>query len=335
MAELRDRIDITVEELEESLGAKNLPRFIAESEASFLNRIDTICKGICDDREKKAIFVSGPTSSGKTTFTLRLTKTINEAGRKACHLSLDDYYTINDIVFDREGRPDFETIDALDVDRIQSDIARILNGETVIPPFFDFHTRTQHEGNPENAISLGDDGVLVVEGLHGLNKRISGEFGDKCSKVFIMPYGNVYCDTKLMDSNEIRMLRRIVRDNRHRNAHALATIDYWPMISRSEDKYYTEYLTQADYHVNSFLAYESLIIAPLALSDIRSAMSKVEKGVIEPSCFMEKSNTGKPFADLSAALAKASKLIGHLDKIPVVSPEQVPAESILNEFISG
>ena len=172
------------------------------------------------------------------------------------------------------------------------------------------------------------DGVLVVEGLHGLNSRISGSFGDKCSKVFIMPYGNVYCDTKLMDSNEIRMLRRIVRDNRHRSAHALATIDYWPMISKSEEKYYTDYLTCADYHVNSFLA-------PLALNDIQAALKQVEKGTIAPSVFMEKSTSGKPFADLSSALAKASKLIGHLDKIPVVSPDQVPAESILNEFISG
>ena len=335
MAELRDRIDITVEELEESLGEKNLPKFIAESEKSFLGRIDAICTEICADRNKKAIFVSGPTSSGKTTFTLRLAKTITEAGRKANHLSLDDYYNLKDIECDREGRPDFETIDALDVDRIQRDIAGIINGEKVIPPFFDFQTRTQHEGKPENAIYLGDDGVLIVEGLHGLNPRISGGFGGRCSKVFIMPYGNVYCDTKLMDSNEIRMLRRIVRDNRHRNAHALATIDYWPMISKSEEKYYSEYLTQADYHVNSFLAYESLIIAPLALSDIRAALKKVEKGSIEPSIFMEKSKTGKPFADLSSALRKAGKLIDHLDKIPVVSPDQVPAESILNEFISG
>ena len=335
MAELRDRIDITVEELEESLGENKLPKFIEESERSFLGRIDTICNVICRDSTKKAIFVSGPTSSGKTTFTLRLAKTITEAGRKACHLSLDDYYNLKDLVFDREGRPDFETIDTLDVDRIQSDIEKIINGETVVPPFFDFQTRTQHEGKPENAITLGDNGVLVVEGLHGLNRRISGGFGEKCAKVFIMPYGNVFCDTKLMDSDEIRMLRRIVRDNRHRSAHALATIDYWPMISRSEDKYYTEYLSEADYHVNSFLAYESLIIAPLALSDIESALKQVEKGVIEPSVFMEKSNTGKPFADLSSALAKANKLIGHLEKIPVVSPEQVPAESILNEFISG
>ena len=182
MAELRDRIDITVEELEESLGENKLPKFIEESERSFLGRIDTICDVICRDSTKKAIFVSGPTSSGKTTFTLRLAKTITEAGRKACHLSLDDYYNLKDLVFDREGRPDFETIDTLDVDRIQSDIEKIINGETVVPPFFDFQTRTQHEGKPENAITLGDNGVLVVEGLHGLNRRISGGFGEKAQE---------------------------------------------------------------------------------------------------------------------------------------------------------
>ena len=112
MAELRDRIDITVEELEESLGAVRLPRFIAESEKSFVGRIDSICDEICSDQNKRAIFVSGPTSSGKTTFTLRLSNTINSRGRKAVHLSLDDYYNITELRFDKEGRPDFETIEA-------------------------------------------------------------------------------------------------------------------------------------------------------------------------------------------------------------------------------
>ena len=106
------------------------------------------------------------------------------------------------------------------------------------------------------------------------------------------------------------------------------------MIQKSEEKYYEEYLTSADYHVNSFLAYESLIVAPMARGDIKEALDKVERGSIEPSVFMEKSPSGKAFADLSAALVKANKLMGHLDKIPVISPEQVPAESILNEFIT-
>lgn len=336
MAELRDRIDITVEELEESLGAVRLPQFIKESEAIFVSRIDSICNEICSDTTKRAVFVSGPTSSGKTTFTLRLSKTINEKGRKAVHLSLDDYYNIRDLRCDKDGRPDFETIDTLDVERIRHDIKALLAGETVVPPYFDFVVREQREGDPANAINLGDNGVLVVEGLHGLSPLISGECpSEQCSKVFIMPYGNVYCDMQLMDSNEIRLLRRIIRDYRHRSAHALATIDYWPMIARSEEKYYEEYLTAADYHVNSFLAYESLIIAPMAMRDIREALDKVEKGALEPSVFMEKSPTGKPFADLALALVTADKLMGELYKIPQISPEQVPEESILNEFIAA
>ena len=334
MAELRDKLDITVEELEEQLGVAKLPVFINESEKLFLSRIDTICSDICSDPNKHAIFVSGPTSSGKTTFTNRLSKALTEHGRKGYQLSLDDYYNISEPTFDRDGRPDYESIDTLDVARAADDIKRILAGEEVIPPFFDFHTRTQTDGAPENAIKMDEGGILVVEGLHGLNARISGDIEDSaCAKIFIMPYGNVYCDTKLMDSNEIRLLRRIVRDRRHREAHALATIDYWPMIEKSEDAYYTEYLTRADYHINSFLAYESLVIAPLALGDLRDAMDQAIKGTIAPNVFMERSVTGKPFADLSQAMARASKLIGHLEKIPVISPEQVPTESILNEFI--
>lgn len=336
MAELRDRLDITVEELEESLGQTKLPRFINESERLFLDRIDAICDEICSDPGKRAIFVSGPTSSGKTTFTLRLSEALTAHGRKGYHLSLDDYYSLKELTFDRDGRPDFETIDTLDTDRIVKDINAILAGERVVPPFFDFTVRQQREGDPANAIEMDSNGVLVVEGLHGLSEHISGHIPDEaCAKVFIMPYGNVYCDSKLMDSTEIRLLRRIVRDYRHRSAHALATIDYWPMITKSEEKYYTDYLTRADYHINSFLAYESLIIAPMALHDISEAMEQAMKGTIAPSVFMEKSATGKPFADLSAALNKAAKLQSHLNKIPVVDPAQVPAESILNEFIGA
>ena len=335
MAELRDKIDITVEELEESLGAVRLPRFIADSESSFVAKIDAICDEIVSDPKKRAVFVSGPTSSGKTTFTLRLSKKINERGRKAIHLSLDDYYNIKDLRCDKDGRPDFETIDTLDVERIQKDIKALLDGKVIVPPFFDFNTRQQMPGDPDNAVYVGDDGVLVVEGLHGLSPRISGGCpADQCSKVFIMPYGNVYGDSKIMDSNEIRLLRRIVRDFRHRSAHALATIDYWPMIQKSEEMYYEEYLTCADYHINSFLMYESLIIAPMAMGDIKEALDKALKGTIEPSVFMEKSPSGKAFADLSTALVTANKLMGHLGKIPVISPDQVPEESILNEFIS-
>ena len=104
------------------------------------------------------------------------------------------------------------------------------------------------------------------------------------------------------------------------------TTEYYPPDDL--DPMQIEYIASGDISSSSMYA---MILYWIS----KGYLKKVEKGTIEPSVFMEKSNTGKPFADLSAALAKASKLIGHLDKIPVVSPEQVPAESILNEFISG
>ncbi len=335
MALLEDIIDISLEELEESLGEKKLPLFVKSSEVGFINRIQKIVDIMNEDRSKKAIFVSGPTSSGKTTFTMRLTAGLEKAGRSAAFLSLDDYYVMNDLTFDRLGRPNFETIDAIDVERAHKDIHDIIEGKSVVPPYFDFMVRQQKERDPSDAIRLPEDGILIVEGLHGLNRRISGDFGDEILKVFIMPYGNVFGDTKLMDSGEIRLLRRIVRDRRHRGAHALSTIDYWPMIAKSEEEYYSDYLSAADYHVNSFLPYESLIIAPMALADINEAMAMVKEGTIEPNIFMEKSTSGKDFADFSAALAYASKLLNDLNAIPKVNPSYVPAESILNEFISG
>lgn len=333
MAELTNKLEITVEELEENLGSKKLEKFITESEKTFVERTNSAIEAICSNNEIKAVFISGPTSSGKTTFTMRLSAGLKKAGREAAFLSLDDYYYLCELTYDKDGRPDFETIDALNLERAQSDIKRIMNHEEVYPPFFDFKTRTSHERS--NPIILPENGVLVVEGLHGLNKRVSGDLNDnECIKIFIMPYGNVFNDTKLMDSNEIRLLRRIVRDYKHRGAHALATIDYWPMIEKSEEQYYIDYLTCANYHINSFLAYESLVIAPMALDVIKEALDQLKRDVIGPSCFMEKSNTTKKFADLSKALNRARKLVEHLEKIPVCDPSRVPENSILLEFIA-
>ncbi|MCQ2482443.1 MAG: Flp pilus assembly complex ATPase component TadA [Clostridia bacterium] len=335
MAELQDRIDINVEELEENLGEAKLHEFIKASEANFVAAVDEIVDEVLSDSEKRVIFISGPTSSGKTTFTMHLSDNLKQRGRQAHFISLDDYYVIRDLRFDRDGRPDFETIDALDVDRAADDISRILKGEKVCTPYFDFNIRKSLEKDPSEAIQLESDGILVVEGLHGLSSRFTSSLNRASyAKVFIMPYGNVYADNKLFDSNDIRLLRRIVRDYRHRNAHALATIDYWPLIKKSEEKYYDEYLANADYHINSFLSYESLIIAPLAKHDIKEALEQFAAKRIVPSVFMSNSNTNKAFANLSDALKQANDLLEKLDWIPVVNPKFVPDDSILNEFIS-
>lgn len=335
MAELNNRRDISVEELEENLGDQRLLDFIKEAEETFVNSVDTIVNEVLSDSKKRVIFISGPTSSGKTTFTMHLKENLKRRGREAFFISLDDYYVLTGLKFDSCGRPDFERIESLDIDQAASDIVRILNGEKVCPPIFDFNIRQRVQRDMSEAIELKGDAILVIEGLHGMSETFSNLMDrDSYAKIFIMPYGNVYADKKIMDSNDIRMLRRIVRDANHRNAHALATIDYWPLIKKSEEKYYEEYLSNADYHINSFLAYESLIIAPLAIEEIKKALDSLSNKTIKPSVFMSNSNTNKPFADLSEALKTADSLLRKLDTIPVVNSNFVPEESILKEFIS-
>ena len=213
------------------------------------------------------------------------------------------------------------------------DLARLVSGDEVVPPTFDFKVRQRVESD-KPALSIGKDGVVVVEGLHGLCDETTGAFEkERYLGVFIMPYASVMSDRRLLDSDDLRMLRRIVRDVRHRGAHALTTIDYWPMIQNSEQDYYRDYLTKADYHVNSFLAYEPLVIAALAKRDIAEALDAYDQGILAPSVFMEKSNVKKDFANIEKAVAKARMLESWLDMIPQAKETFVPKTSILNEFL--
>ncbi len=333
MANLQDKIRVSIDDLEDMLGVFGLPEFIGKAEARFVRQTEEIAQEVCERPKVKVVFVSGPTSSGKTTFTDRLVSQLQKRGKNAIRLSLDDYYSLNALNFDSEGRPDFESVETLDMRLASMDLARLVSGDAVVTPTFDFKIRQRVESN-KPPISIGKDGVVVVEGLHGLCEETTGSFDkEQYMGIFIMPYASVMQDRRLLDSDDLRMLRRIVRDVRHRGAHALTTIDYWPMIQNSEQDYYRDYLTRADYHVNSFLAYEPLVIAALARRDIEEALSAYDQGLLAPSVFMERSNMKKDFANIEQAVAKARMLDSWLSMIPQAKESFVPKTSILNEFL--
>lgn len=333
MANLSDKIRVSIDDLEDMLGVFGLPDFIAKAEERFIRQTSEVAKEVCFRPEVKVVFVSGPTSSGKTTFTDRLVAELCDHGRKAIRLSLDDYYDTKALKFDEEGRPDFESVDTLDMRLASIDLAKLVSGDPVVPPTFDFMVRQRVESK-KPPLEIGKDGVVVVEGLHGLCDITTASFDrEQYLGIFIMPYASVMSDRRLLDSDDLRMLRRIVRDVRHRGAHALTTIDYWPMIQNSEQNYYRDYLTKADYHVNSFLAYEPLVIANMARKDIKEALDAYEQGLLVPSVFMERSNPPKDFANIEKAVAKAKMLVSWLEQIPQANESFVPKTSILNEFL--
>ena len=333
MANLSDKIRVSIDDLEDMLGVFGLPDFIRKAESRFVRQTVEVAEDVISHPDIKVVFVSGPTSSGKTTFTDRLVSEVEKRGKRAIRLSLDDYYSLEALNFDEEGRPDFESVNTLDMRLASMDLARLVSGDEVVTPTFDFKIRQRVESD-KPALSIGDNGIVVVEGLHGLCDETTGSFSkDQYLGIFIMPYASVMSDRRLLDSDDLRLVRRIVRDVHHRGAHALTTIDYWPMIHNSEQAYYRDYLTKADYHINSFLAYEPLVIAALAKRDIEEALSAYDQGLLAPSVFMERSNVKKDFANIEKAVAKARMLHGWLDMIPQAKETFVPKTSILNEFL--
>ena len=329
MAILEKHIQITLEELESNFSMFKLDDYIKECEDTLDDYVRDIVQHLSDNPSVRAIFVSGPTASGKTTFTHKIREFLNEESVPTCVVSLDNYYYMREFVKDAYGRPDYESLAVLDTDLMTMQIKQLLAGETVEIPYFDFTVRARV---PENAyiMTLPDNGILLVEGLHGLSESVSGAIPkEKWLGVFIMPYATLTDDYRLLDRRDIRMLRRICRDMMHRGASALATIDYWPMLDKAEASYFDEYLKNADLYVNSILPYEFYCVAPLAHDIIEQSLIDYYNGSNIDSNF----TTELGFAQIDLAIQEANRLVNATKKIPRIDLDLVPISSILNEFI--
>lgn len=330
MAELTKMIVISLDELEGELGVDKFPRFVDDCERAFLNQIESIAARILNGRDIRAVFVSGPTASGKTTFTHRLSHILNEAGRPARLISLDDYYRTGSVTYDEQGRPDYESISTLDTKIMVKDFAALMACETVQLPTFDFVGR-RRLFLPDRRISLDRDAVVLIEGLHGLSELIAGHLpASQIFGVFIMPWCTLLDGRQLLGSRGLRMMRRISRDVLHRGSTALSTLDYWPMIDHTEQQFFPSYLSRADVYVNSCLPYEFCIIPPLASAQIAHSLKLYESGRLTGSIY-RRGRQG--FADLDAAIAEARDLLSACARIPDADRSFVPRSSILREFI--
>jgi uridine kinase len=330
MAELKKMLVISIGELEGQLGVNKLPHFVQACEQEFSESIRQIAGRVLARPSIRAVFVSGPTASGKTTFSSMMTRYLTAAGRPTRLVSLDDYYAADCVDHDERGRPDFESINTLDTAQMVEDFSGLLAGKTVQLPCFDFVQRKRLL-LPENQIRLKGSELLLVEGLHGLSGMVAGQLPhDQYLGVFIMPWCSLLDGRQLLGSRDLRILRRISRDVLHRGSTALSTIDYWPMIDHTEQEFFPEYLSRADIYVNSCLAYEFCVIAPLAASQISASLEQYENGALPGSVYQQDK---QGYADLPDAVAEARILLKACTHIPMIDRSDVPPDSILNEFI--
>ena len=263
-------------------------------------------------RGAKVILVSGPSSSGKTTFSKRLGIQLRILGLEPVMISLDDYF------LDRENTPrdengdyDFETIDALDIATFNDHLMRLLAGESVDIPRYDFITgrRQWHD----NRLTLGPRSVLVVEGIHALNPRLTAEVPDHYKfKIYLSCFTSISMnDLSRIATTDNRLIRRIVRDNAYRGADATSTLKRWQSVRRGEEKHIFPYQENADVMFNSSLFYELPVLKRHIVPLLYNVPDTVEE------------------------YGEAQRLLKFLDNFCEFDEKEIPPTSLLREFIGG
>ncbi len=335
MAQFPDVPKLNVNDLIQELQEAKLFNLVKQNEMDFLKQSQRIAAHLAWDLDIRVVFISGPSASGKTTFTKRLASAIKAYGRKSAMISMDDYY-LGEVFFEFEnGLPDYERVENLDIEQMAQDIKALLAGETVHIPRFDFEQR-QRVILDEHRLKLKPHSLLLIEGLHSMNDQLRRLLPkEACYGIFIMPYAELQIGEETMYSEDERILRRLCRDLRHRASNPLATLDYWPVLRQSEQSYFQDYLSAADVFVNSMIPYEYLLIPGLAKTQIEADLKAAETGTLSASIYVKKAPSlqGQAYADLETAIETAQRLVRLCEKLPAIDPKIVPPQSILNEFI--
>ena len=260
----------------------------------------------------RVVLISGPSSSGKTTTSKRLGIQLRILGLDPVLISLDDYFVDRDRTpKDASGEYDFEALEAIDLELLNKDLKRLMAGESVEVPRYDFITgsRKWHE----NPLKLGERSVIIMEGIHALNPRLTPsiprehKFGIYASCLTSVAMDNL---TRIQTTDN-RLLRRITRDYATRGADALATLRRWPSVRRGEEKHIFPYQENADVIFNTALFYEIMVLRPK----------------IEPIL--------REVPDTEPEYGEARRLLKFLDNFTPLYTDEIPPTSILREFVGG
>jgi uridine kinase len=302
----------TVGELNDRIANEGIERVILIQEAMHEAKISMIAKQIAQESGKKFIMIAGPSSSGKTTFSHRLSIQLAAHGLKPHPIAMDNYFkNREDTPVDEFGEKNFECLEAIDVEQFNKDMTGLLNGERVEIPEFNF--KTGHREYKGHYLQLGPEDVLVLEGIHGLNDKLSYSLpAESKFKIYISALTQLNVDEhNRIPTTDGRLIRRIVRDARTRGTSARETIARWPSVRRGEEENIFPYQEEADVVFNSALIYELACLKVYA----------------EPLLFGI--NKGAP------EYQEAKRLLKFFDYFVPVASQAVPHNSILREFIGG
>ncbi len=286
--------------------------FIRANEIKLELNIAMVAKNIVDKGHIKFVLVAGPSSSGKTTTTKRLADCLEAMGYNAIKISSDDYFVDReDTPKDENGELDFESLNAIDLKYFNSDLKKLLNGEVINMPTYNFVLGKKEMSNKSTV--LKDNSIILIEGLHSLNDMLLPEIdADIKYKIYLSPFIAMNIDRhNYVSTIDLRLIRRIVRDNRSRGYGIATTIQQWNLVRGGEEKHIFPYTHQADTIINTSIAYEIGVL----------------KVFIEPLLLSVGIN--------SKYYPEAQRLIRFLKQFFPIPGEYIPHNSILREFIGG
>jgi len=302
----------TVGDLNNWICSGNLAELILVQEAEQERRIGEIAKEIVGRGGVKFVMIAGPSSSGKTTFSHRLSIQLRTLGMVPHPIALDNYFVNReDTPLDENGNYNFECLEAVDVELFNQNMSQLLSGRTVEIPRFNFmNGQREYHGD---FMKLGPEDILVIEGIHGLNDKMSHSLPNESKyKIYISALTSLNIDAhNRIPTTDGRLLRRIVRDARTRGASAKRTIGMWDSVRNGEEQNIFPFQESADIMFNSVLIYELAVLKQYA----EPLLFRIEKG--EPEYF------------------EAKRLLKFLEYFLGIGSENLPQNSICREFVGG
>lgn len=298
--------------LNEKVDSGELKDLVLVSEALHEKKIAYIADNIVERKDIKVVLIAGPTSSGKTTFANRIGIQLRVNGKVPLRISLDDYFLNRDLTpKDENGEYDFESIDSIDLKLFNENLRELLDGKEIEAPIYNFKTGVREWHG--HKMKLPKDGIVIIEGIHGLNPSLTDKVKDENKfKIYISALTQLNLDNhNRIATTDVRKIRRMVRDYLSRGYKAEETLLMWPSIKRGEKKNIFVYQGEADVMFNSTLVYELCVLKSYALRELEK---------IHPD---------------SPVYNEAVRLKSFLSFFREIEFNEVLENSILREFIGG
>ncbi|MDI6695578.1 MAG: nucleoside kinase [Anaerolineales bacterium] len=297
--------------LNDAIQTQRGEEIILVSEALHEQHVSEIAGQIANRADQvRVVLIAGPSSSGKTTFSKRLAIQLLARGIAPFALAMDDFFVDRDKTpLGVDGKPDFEALTALNLERLENDLRRLIAGETVRLPHYNFLSGKSEEAEQETQLQSGE--IVIMEGIHGLNPGLLPRLaGEKTYRIYISALTQLNLDRhNRISTTDTRLIRRIVRDARERGYSAAQTINRWESVRRGEKNYIFPYQENADVMFNSALVYELAALRPLAEPVLRQVQNNTPEYI------------------------EAKRLLALLEWFLPLDSERIPDNSILREFI--